>query len=456
MRARPHPAMGSFGAAPVGAAAAATLLLLMAMSASAQGSSPGGRSRQCCRYAWTTIPESGASPESSSPCAPGPEACLVRLTDGEVTSPSLERCNVESDSKRDSGGDPSAKATCLAESFDPGSGGTDSWMEHLEEPPFSLAAYAFEDSSTSGPIPAVEVRLRYGPSWGAARFRLRNRRLCPDDLTGEPDQKVPPECSPRCVHILKNHDAHRGGDAELAYDCEVGFASSGSVPIRVTSGDIYEFSVCLSGVAATGDVSDGVRTECGSYDFVMPAAETGGMSLDGIPLLDRRPLEEDGTVVLHFPGHLFPEKELQYEAWVALEGREDEDEGWEELAVKGVPVTGRYSTLVFREEDLDLDPGLYRLVYKRLGQERGLDVAHFSVDRGSGGASVAGLVVFVLLLLAAGGAGYYLYGRWREIRVHPVHPNRLLESERIAGKRVLVITNVDNRHHIDVVMAFNR
>ena len=34
--------------------------------------------------------------------------------------------------------------------------------------------------------------------------------------------------------------------------------------------------------------------------------------------------------------------------------------------------------------------------------------------------------------------------------------DRLLESGRIAAKNVLVITNLDNRHHIDIVLAFNK
>ena len=33
---------------------------------------------------------------------------------------------------------------------------------------------------------------------------------------------------------------------------------------------------------------------------------------------------------------------------------------------------------------------------------------------------------------------------------------RLLESGRINAKKVLVITNLDNRHHIDIVLAFNK
>ena len=34
--------------------------------------------------------------------------------------------------------------------------------------------------------------------------------------------------------------------------------------------------------------------------------------------------------------------------------------------------------------------------------------------------------------------------------------HRLLESGRIQPRNVLIISNVDNRHHIDVVLAFNK
>ena len=35
-------------------------------------------------------------------------------------------------------------------------------------------------------------------------------------------------------------------------------------------------------------------------------------------------------------------------------------------------------------------------------------------------------------------------------------PNRLLDSGRIKAKSVFIITNVDNRHHINIVHDFNK
>ena len=37
-----------------------------------------------------------------------------------------------------------------------------------------------------------------------------------------------------------------------------------------------------------------------------------------------------------------------------------------------------------------------------------------------------------------------------------VTPNRLLDSGRITAKSVFIITNVDNRHHINIVLDFNK
>ena len=37
-----------------------------------------------------------------------------------------------------------------------------------------------------------------------------------------------------------------------------------------------------------------------------------------------------------------------------------------------------------------------------------------------------------------------------------VNPTRLLDSGRIRPRNVLIISNVDNRHHIDIVLAFSK
>ena len=37
-----------------------------------------------------------------------------------------------------------------------------------------------------------------------------------------------------------------------------------------------------------------------------------------------------------------------------------------------------------------------------------------------------------------------------------MNPTRLLDSGRIRPRNVLIISNVDNRHHIDIVLAFSK
>ena len=50
-----------------------------------------------------------------------------------------------------------------------------------------------------------------------------------------------------------------------------------------------------------------------------------------------------------------------------------------------------------------------------------------------------------------------LYRRYRYVQQnHQVCPHRLLESGRIKPKDVFIVTNVDNRHHINIVMDFGK
>lgn len=50
-----------------------------------------------------------------------------------------------------------------------------------------------------------------------------------------------------------------------------------------------------------------------------------------------------------------------------------------------------------------------------------------------------------------------LFYRYIYVKVSTqVTPNRLLDSGRIKAKSVFIITNVDNRHHINIVLDFNK
>ncbi len=441
------------------------LLLLCATSNGATSGASGARSRRCCKYASWDPSSSSSSSSVGAPCSAGPDACVVRMSDGELVSPGLQECNVAQDTKKDSGGAEEAKADCLADQFDDdgGGGGGDGWMEEFSGLPFSVRSYAFSDGSSPRPLPAVEVAVEYEQSWSSARFRIVDRSACPLSHGSSPSPSsssssspLPSSCSPRCVGVIKSHSARSEG-AELLYDCEVGFfTSSDDRSVVVTSGHLYELSVCLSGVV-TSDARQ-ASARCGQFYFVMPSVrEEGGQVrlLRALPLLDKRALEQDRTVVLHFPADVLGGGRQESEVGIVLYGMEEGEEEWRVMANKTFSIGGKYSTLVFREDDMEMEAGEYRVVVEEDAVE--VEVAKFRVEEERDGGGVAGAVAVLLLLLLVGAAAFYLYRRYQQIRSSSVvHPNRLLESGRIGGKSVFVVTNVDNRHHIDVVMALNK
>lgn len=411
------------------------------------------RDRQCCRYA-ASAPSDGGAPGGGGPCAGGLDSCVVRDGEGSLSSPDLHHCRVLSDSKKDSGGRREDKTSCLAEAYDEG---TVDWPD--EGPPFVLKPYAFADGASARPMPAVEVLLDYDQSWSVVRFRLANRDLCAEGGEEPPGQS----CNPRCVEILKNHEPPPGeAGGRVAYDCEVGFyVSPADQSVKVTAGDTYELSLCLSGVRG-GDVGD-VSLACRSFYFLMPGLGEGdaGPALAGLPLLDKQAIEEDQTVVLHFPGSFLargPAGKADQE--VILYSRSDPADEWRSLGNKSLPLTDSYSTLKFGEADFDLENGHYRVALKGVADPvfgEAVVVANFEITTEGGGGGAAAALVLLLVLVAAAAGALYAYRRRERVRADSVvHPNRLVESGRVAGKSVFVVTNVDNRHHIDVVMALNR
>ena len=52
---------------------------------------------------------------------------------------------------------------------------------------------------------------------------------------------------------------------------------------------------------------------------------------------------------------------------------------------------------------------------------------------------------------------FFVHRRYTQVqKSNQVNPNRLLESGRIEPRNVLIISNVDNRHHIDVVLGISK
>jgi len=74
----------------------------------------------------------------------------------------------------------------------------------------------------------------------------------------------------------------------------------------------------------------------------------------------------------------------------------------------------------------------------------------------SGSVSV-GLICFLTILIICGVAVFIVYRRYIQVqKQHQVSPHRLLESGRIKPKDVFIVTNVDNRHHIDIILNFGK
>ena len=179
--------------------------------------------------------------------------------------------------------------------------------------------------------------------------------------------------------------------------------------------------------------------------FVMPEITS---TTDSLPLLDKTAMEEAGAVVLHTPTSHPGEVQL----W-RREGRAGE---LEEMILneKREQSERDFSRLILGEEDLRLTPGIYSLLFD------GVSVAEFQIpeDGGGGGGSVAlGIVLTLVLAGLIAGLAAYAYHRYIYVKVSTqVTPNRLLDSGRIKAKSVFIITNVDNRHHINIVLDFNK
>ena len=84
-----------------------------------------------------------------------------------------------------------------------------------------------------------------------------------------------------------------------------------------------------------------------------------------------------------------------------------------------------------------------------------IKMAQFSTGTRNGSAMGMVLSLFLLVLIAT--FAIVIWRRYKHIQEkHKVNPCRLLESGRIKAKNVLIISNVDNRFHIDIVLAFGK
>ncbi len=400
--------------------------------------STGSRERRCCRYA------SDEASEESGLCPWGSDACVVRDKTGKLTSPPLDICNVQLDSKKDKTKDPTS---CLDMDF---SGDSGIWQKRgFTRLPFSLHAYTFADKDSPGlSMSAVELRIDYNGSWSDAKFRIVD-----DDLCGTNDGgPVDPSCNPRCVEILKNHNA-TNSTGQLLYDCEVGFyTKQDDASVKGSAGHAYRLGVCLDFHDDKVPL-DQAPVDCAEFYFVMPEIGRVGP----IILLDRGALENEGIVEAHIPEG-FVDSLSKESVHIAV--RASGETLLVSDALSANDTNGPSRMLSFREADLDLSPGLYDLTVELgdiLGEPDDFLIARFSVgDPDKRGSPTGGMLVLTLVLFLVAGGVFYVSRRYKQVKASVVLPNKMLEAGRVGGKSVFVITNVDNRHHIEVVMLFNK
>ena len=68
-----------------------------------------------------------------------------------------------------------------------------------------------------------------------------------------------------------------------------------------------------------------------------------------------------------------------------------------------------------------------------------------------------GVVLSLFFLLSMATSGFLTWKRYNQVlEKNEVNPTRLLDSGRIKPRNVLIISNVDSRHHIDIVLSFSK
>jgi hypothetical protein len=401
----------------------AVVISVAALATAVNQSSPSpSRPRTCCRY------------NNDNILCPDRATCLVRHAGGAILAPvTLDSCNVTEDSKKDayySADSGSEAQKCRNRLFGP----KRSWPTDEISLPFSVRAYVFAGDDVPGELPAVEFALDYGnaSTWDRVQFRIMNTAVCSSEDVDSVDETTD-SCNPRCVTVERDARLATPTEAQLTYDCEAGFYTTFERrQIKETSGDTYQLDVCLDG------------TECGTFLFVMPELP---LKFASLPLLDRVALVESRAVVLHTPGRITESVDD-----IQLVKAEDGGDVVVLNRTNGPSTSHKdFSKLILGEDDLNLTPGIYRLQFD------GVKVAEFVILEEESSNVALGLILTLIFVALFSALSVYAYKRYLfVIEDTKVNPNRLRDSERIKPKNVFIITNVDNRHHINIVLDFNK
>ena len=210
-------------------------------------------------------------------------------------------------------------------------------------------------------------------------------------------------------------------DATFTYDCEVGFYPSETRMTATTSGDTYRLDLCLDDI------------ECGSYLFRMPDLEEIEEEEKDLILVERRSLLRRKRIVLYFP-----ESEANHRE-VGLMKRNS-------TVVETFPVSGTFLSTPIGGH---LDPGIYQIV---LLKDDAVDkvVAQFELkhEKHPVRSTSVWVVIFLILGTLLSLTGYFRYAWVKKIK--------RINLQQDSDKKVLVMTDLENRQHVDIVLQFNQ
>lgn len=413
------------------------------------------RSRRCCPYAFPYHEgETGSCTASHS--------CLFQrpATEGGISSD--PGCKVVEDSKRWPG-DVKQKSEnilkCLGQSFDNENSLDYGSYAALE---WGITPYLMSDprhQSRLASTVGVELSVN-GSEWTKMRFRMANYHLCKGHSNADASDES--HCFPRCVTVRREEEVAIGPDDKVGtflYDCELGFYTSPGKMTTSTSGSTYSIDICIT---------RNQRDACGSFFFRMPQKDEVSSLSQGLILLDKKALLEH-KIGLVFPhdvpagGSIRVVKLEIMNPNIVQESTFDESEENSSLMKETLARERRDRKATFSTNMTHWDEGFYQVevgfwIDDELGGSRmeftevaTIEVSH-DLKRGhtmSVGGTVA-LVTFTLLALL-------LYFRYLWVRkIKQIDPESLYISD--VDKKapsVLIITDLENRQHVDIVEKIN-
>jgi len=420
------------------------------------------RQRTCCPYAFNSSSKAARNDLCSSA-----SSCILTSGNG-LASPPLSSCQISSDSKRYK----DDLDVCLDLTF-PGlkaaeateaSAENKSNKGHLRRP-WRITPYIVDIGYV---LPAVALKVDYKVKWDQLYFRILDTDLCgAGNGSGDDDSVNNEYCNPRCVTVDRNpnqnENAGNGDDSnsEFMYDCEVGFYSSKTRMTTTTSGHTYSLDICLFSAAdATSPSNESLSAAptCGSYLFRIPrVSDIQASDFRDLILLDKRSLLNEQTLDLYFPKHFEDKQEKIFVQLLKVEGQHDDDADTVlvedfEVETLGQGLSGDSASFPIGGH---LDKGVYEVAVKVDDGHAEVVVARFELnheDLEAKSASVwvtIGLVIFTLVTLGV----YFKYLCVKKFQ--KVDPAKMYGNESSKAPCVLVMSNVDNRQHVDVILQFN-